>query len=199
MTHEQKLRQIDGRQIAVRAVHAHNAARHHHEPEATIVPSGRLEVPRSPDARRSTRREGIRNKRLHRNANRYPPSLQTHRHRNAAAHLFQTAPRHGAGIARTLERIPRLAHRNRPLRPLPCGAILPLRPPAIHHRTRRRPIQLQPRPFRNRGNSARKRSEGMIYMSKLDCICDVFRIYIIRRLTICRQNRKLLAIFSSRA
>ena len=142
MTHEQKLRQVDGRQIAVRAVHAHNAARHHHEPEAPFIPASRLEVARPPDTRRSTRREGIRNKRLHRNSNRHPPRLQTRRHRNTAAHLFQTAPRHGAGIARTLERIPRLAHRNRPLRHLPRSAVLPLRPPTIHCRTICRPIKL---------------------------------------------------------
>ena len=70
--------------------------------------------------------------------------------------MTRPAPRHGADIARTLECIPRLAHRNRPLRPFPCSApcgpfgvrasrsgnltpsaqanitILPLRPPAIH-------------------------------------------------------------------
>ena len=36
--------------------------------------------------------------------------------------MTRPAPRHGADIARTLECIPRLAHRNRPLRPFPCSA-----------------------------------------------------------------------------
>ena len=46
-SYEYQLRQIVGRQIALRTINSLHAAGHNHEPEVAQLPPGWLEVPRS--------------------------------------------------------------------------------------------------------------------------------------------------------